>query len=353
VFDAIVAGSHLRYDGPWQRPQQILSRLAQRARVFVLEEPLRSEADRDEVRQFDAVTVVRPLRRGLGRDADERSIATVRALCGGHNPLVWLYTPMMLALADAFPGAPLVYDCMDELAAFDFAPPELRGREAALLRRADLVFAGGRTLYEGRRALGERVRLYPSGVDFAHFARAGAIAPHPLVRELTGPVFGYVGVIDERIDREVLLALGDAGAQSVIVGPFAKIDPATLPRSPRLHYTGIVPYDDLPSFLAGFDVAIMPFARNVATASISPTKTLEYLAAGKPVVSTPIADVVAEYGDVVSFAEEPSAFVAACMRALQPDERRRTRGIELARAGGWDDIVARMWADLVATNPDP
>lgn len=348
LFDVIVAGLHLRYDGVRQRPQHVLSRLAQRVPVIVLEEPLRAEEDRDEVREVDGLTVVRPLRRAWARDADAQALATVRALCAGRTPLVWLYTPLMLPLADAFPGAPLAYDCMDDLAAFAFASPELREYEASLLRRAGVVFAGGRTLYERRETENPNVRLYPSGVDVRHFARAVEVAPHPLLRDLDHPIYGYTGVLDERIDYTIVRALADADANSVFVGPLAKINPAMLPRSARVHFTGAMPYHTLPALLAGMDVAIMPFALNEATRSISPTKTPEYLAAGKPVVSTRVPDIVADYADIVTFADGPDEFIALCARvARQTDLLSIERGRERVRGMGWDETVARMWRDVV------
>jgi glycosyltransferase involved in cell wall biosynthesis len=346
-YDAILVASHLRYDGVWQRPQQILTRFAREVPVLFIEEQFPSHEDRNEFTRHGNVTVLRPLRRRA--DYTQLDAATIQAAAvwlAGRRPLVWLYTPMLLGLADAFEHRPLVYDCMDELAAFRFAPPQMREREAQLLERADLVFTGGQSLYARRRALGDHVRLYPSGVEFEHFSRALTAEAHPLYRGLVRPVYGYFGVIDERIDYAILAALAESGASIVMVGPFAKIDPATLPRKTSLHFTGQVPYSELPRHLAGFDVAIMPFARNEATAFISPTKTPEYLAGGKPVVSTSIADVVARYGEVVRFADDPPAFVATCAAACRPDPQRFSRGIALARADGWDAIVAAMKADI-------
>lgn len=349
-FDAIVVASHLRYDGVWQRPQQLLTRFAREIPVLFIEEQFSSHEDRNEFTQHGNLTVLRPLRRRADyTQLDAATIEIARLWLAGRKPLVWLYTPMLLRLADAFPGAPLVYDCMDELAAFRFAPPQMREREAELLARAGLVFTGGRSLFERRRALGPKVRLYPSGVEFEHFARARSIVPHPLYHRLVTPIYGYFGVIDERIDYAILTALAASGASIVMVGPFAKIDPATLPRAVSIHYTGQVPYAELPAHLAGFDVAIMPFARNEATAFISPTKTPEYLAGGKPVVSTSIADVVAGYGEVVRFANDPASFVATCEAACRPDPQRIARGIALSQAAGWDAVVAGMRRDIVGT----
>jgi UDP-galactopyranose mutase len=207
------------------------------------------------------------------------------------------------------------------------------------------VFCGGPSLFAARRGHGDKVRLYPSGVEFEHFSQS--VEPAPLFRGLASPIFGYAGVIDERIDIPVLEALAACDAQTVLAGPVAKIDPAILPRRPNVHFTGRLPYAELPAFLAGIDVAIVPFAANAATRFVSPTKTPEYLAAGKPVVSTPIADVIAHYGDFVTVADTPAAFAEACTIAAATDDPARVaRGRERARAEGWDEIALRMWNDL-------
>ena len=298
---ALVVGLHLRWDGVWQRPQHLLSRLAAHARIVVIEEPFPARSDEDDVREIDGITLIRPLRRNAPpREVDARSIALARERIGSPVDAVWLYTPMMLALADAIAPAALVYDCMDDLASFAQAPPELVARERQLLERADLVFCGGRTIYENRLAAGDKVRLYASGVDVAHFRAAASLEAHPILKELSHPIFTYTGVIDERLDLDTIALLADTvtGGNIVMVGPVVKIDPATLPRRANVHFTGIAPYTLLPSFLAGPDVALMPFALNEHTRNISPTKTLEYFAAGRPVVSTAVPDVVADHAFV-------------------------------------------------------
>jgi hypothetical protein len=343
----LVAGLHLRWDGVRQRPHHLLTRLARHVPVVVIEEPFAAARDRDEVRRYGGVTVIRPLRaRGYGAPfVDERATATARSLIGARDAAVWLYTPMMLELGDAFTG-PLVYDCMDDLAAFDFAPAGMRERERMLMERASVIFAGGRSLYASRLAFRDKLRLYPSGVEFERFAAAPEIAPHPVVAELSRPVYGYVGVVDERIDYEILAALAEApGAPNVVlIGPTAKVDPARFPRRPNVHFTGGVPYASLPSFLAGIDVALMPFAHNESTRSISPTKTLEYFAARVPVATTPVADVLADYADVVEVGDGPAAFVAACERARAAGPARLDRAQEAARRHGWDAIAEAMWS---------
>jgi glycosyltransferase involved in cell wall biosynthesis len=345
TFDCLVVGSHLRFDGVRQRPQQILTRLARRLPILFVEEPFVGEDDREIETYVDGIDVLRPVRAAYAHEVDARTIAAVRAWTGARRPLVWLYTPMMQALADAFPDASVVYDCMDELAAFDFAPAAMRERERQLLARATLVFCGGPSLYAARRDLGPQVRLFASGVEFEHFN--APVAPHPLFAALGRPVFGYAGVIDERIDVPSLDALAARDSEVVLVGPLAKIDPASLPRRTNVHFTGRRPYAELPALLAGMDVAIMPFAANAATRYISPTKTPEYLAARKPVVSTPVADVMANYGEVVTVAAAGEDFAAACVAtAARPEPARIERGAALARLAGWNEIVARMWIDL-------
>ncbi len=344
--DCIVVGSHLRFDGVWQRPQQLLTRLGARVPVLFVEEPFLATVDRDDLRAQGEITVLRPLRSGHAAAADVETVASVRAWVGGRRALVWLYTPMMLALVDAVPDAPIVYDCMDELAAFDFAPPELRAREADLLARARAIFCGGRSLLETRKHLGARVSLFASGVEFDHFASARTIAPHPLLTELPHPICGYIGVVDERIDIAVLETLATRACSVVLIGPIVKIDPAILPQRTNVHFTGQVDYADLPAMLAGLDVALMPFARNAATANISPTKTPEYLAAGVPVVSTRIADVVASYGDVVTIVDDAESFAHAAMTAAHTAPERIAQGVDRARDVSWDAIVERMWQTL-------
>jgi glycosyltransferase involved in cell wall biosynthesis len=347
---AFVAGLHLRWDGVRQRPHHLLSRIARTVPVVVIEEPFAAHTDEDVVFEDHGVTVVRPLReRGWGAPfVDAAALATARRCAGDGAAGVWLYTPMLAALADAFDAAPLVYDVMDELGQFDFAPEGMGANDRSMLARADLVFTGGRSLYAARASLGAKVRCEPSGVEFERFA--ADVAPHPLPAGLRGPVFGYVGVVDERIDIGLIEALADAfpDAHILLIGPVSKLDPVRIPRRPNVHLTGAVPYDALPSWLAGIDVALMPFARNRATEFISPTKTLEYLAAAKPVVSTAIADVVAEFADTVYIADDAARFVAAARTALTVPRERIARGVEQARSRTWDAIAERM-LDAVAS----
>jgi UDP-galactopyranose mutase len=281
-----------------------MSRAARERRVFFVEEPVFGDGPaRMEVNQLAAglFICVPHLPDGADAEASQRSLLheLLRAR-GVERPVLWFYTPMALPLVEGVEASLVVYDCMDELSAFRGAPPELVARERQLLARADVVFTGGRSLYEAKRARHPSVHAFPSSVDAPHFARAreGAADP-PDQRGIAHPRVGYFGVIDERLDLELLAALADArpAYQFVMIGPVVKIDEASLPRRPNLYYLGGKQYDELPAYLAGWDAAMMPFALNEATRFISPTKTLEYLAAGRPVVSTAIRDVVRPYGE--------------------------------------------------------
>ena len=286
-------------------------------------------------------------------------------LCGEPGPYAcWYYTPMMLPFSRHLARICTIYDCMDELANFRFAPPQLLTLEQELLDGADLVFTGGFSLYEAKKDRHPNVHPFPSSVDKAHFSRAREAMVSPTDQDaITGPRFGYYGVIDERLDLALLAALADARPQwsIVMVGPVVKLDPGELPQRPNLHWLGGKTYDELPAYLAGWDVALMPFAINEATRFISPTKTPEYLAGGKPVVSTEITDVVRHYGALegVFIAEDATAFIADCERALAlaPDGEWLSEVDLLLVNLSWDLTQARM-AGLVreaiaASSPIP
>jgi UDP-galactopyranose mutase len=263
----------------------------------------------------------------------------------------WLYTPMALAAARATDPQLLVYDCMDELSGFLGAPPGLIERERSLLAEADVVFTGGPSLYRAKRIHNPHVFCFPSSVDVAHFARArDLLADHPEQRSLARPRLGFFGVIDERLDRELLAALTTGNWQIAMVGPVLKIARESLPRADNLHYFGRRPYRELPDFLAGWDVCLLPFAMNDATRFISPTKTLEYMAARKPIATTPIRDVVDVYSDLVYVGDGPDGFMTACAAALRESESDRVRRITGMRMAvertSWDATATAMEIEL-------
>jgi glycosyltransferase involved in cell wall biosynthesis len=284
-----------------------MSRAARERRVFFVEEPVfDGDADRLELHEVapSLITAVPHLRRENDRSADDAQrvlLDELRARFSIRAPIRWFYNPLALAFARHVNGGPTVYDCMDELTGFKGAHPELGRWEADLPRTADVVFTGGQSLYEAKRHRHANVHAFPSSVDREHFARARsgeAVEPEDQAH-LPRPRIGYFGVIDERMDLELLAGLAEAQPerQVVMIGPVVKIDPASLPRRRNLHYLGQKRYEELPSYIAGWDVAILPFALNDATRFISPTKTLEYMAAGRTIVSTPIRDVVRPYGE--------------------------------------------------------
>ena len=268
---------------------------------------------------------------------------------GIEESIAWFYTPMAVPLLDVLRPRVIVYDCMDELSAFRGAPPQMLEREAELLRRADVVFTGGPSLYRAKKHRHANVHCFPSSVDQAHFGQArSGVSDHAEQMSLPHPRLGFFGVIDERFDVALLDAVARARPewQFVLVGPVVKIDPASLPRHSNIHYFGQRSYQELPRFLAGWDVCLLPFARNEATRFISPTKTLEYMAAERPIVSTSITDVAEPYGDIVYLGDTAGEFVAACERALtdsagERDSRFARMRQVLARTS-WDATAAAM-----------
>jgi glycosyltransferase involved in cell wall biosynthesis len=359
-----IVHSHLRWDFVWQRPQQILSRVAQRGHVLFVEEPVYLDdipAPRLDVSlPLPRVHRAVPLLPGGLRGQYDVSIAVVRDLVrrqvaadgplGGafDRPVQWFYTPMPApAMIGAFNERGIVYDCMDELSKFRFAPAELVDRERYLVANADVVFTGGYKLWQAKSRHHTNVHFFGCGVDVDHFARARSeeLALAPELASIGRKVMGYFGVIDERIDYDLLAKIADenSDAELVMVGPVAKVDPKDLPQGPNIRWLGQRHYSELPSYVKGFDVCLMPFALNEATEYINPTKTLEYMAAGKPIVSTAVSDVVHHFTPVVTVADTHDDFVTAAAAAINhPDAAMIARGVEQARANSWESIVARM-----------
>jgi UDP-galactopyranose mutase len=350
----VLCFSHLRWDFVFQRPQHLLSRFARDARVFYLEEPVWSDdGPRLEVRTEDGVKVIVPyLPHGLPA---EDQIAAQKAMVDDvvrayhvQRFICWYYTPMALPFTRHLSPEATVYDCMDELSAFAGAPAMLKDREAELLVRADLVFTGGLSLYEAKQGRHPNVFAFPSSVDVPHFRRARTIEQDPPDQAtIPAPRLGYFGVIDERMDLELVRGLAELRPdwQLVFVGPTAKVDPGNLPRRSNIHYLGLKGYHELPGYVGGWDVALLPFALNEATRFISPTKTPEYLAAGRPVVSTPVRDVVRPYGQrgLVRIAASPSEFVAAVEQAMVENASARLAKVDEFLADmSWDRTFARM-----------
>jgi UDP-galactopyranose mutase len=358
----LVCLSHLRWGFVYQRPQHLLSRFAKHQRVFFVEEPVPSTgAPRMEIQVCpeSGVNICVPqIPEGIGRSSQD----TIQKLLLNNllteqrvqDYLLWYYTPMALSFSTHLQPRLTVFDCMDELSAFKNAPQEMKDREAELLQRADLVFTGGQSLYEAKLGRHDDLHVFPSSIEFGHFAQARTHSGEPADQAgLPHPRIGFCGVIDERFDIDLLdgIAKLRPDYHFVMIGPVVKIDPATLPRHANIHYLGGKSYKELPHYLAGWDAAILPFAHNESTKFISPTKTPEYLAAGKPVVSTSITDVVRPYGvqKLVRIADTPPDFIQAIELALTHDANDRDWKIRVDSAlaqNSWDLTHKRM-RDLI------
>lgn len=352
----LVCFSHLRWGFVFQRPNHLMSRFARNGyRVFFVEEPLVDSefAYLDVSEPTPNLWVCTP---HVPKRLEPKLVdSTLRSLVQGLlrtrgivKPLLWFYTPMALPVAQGIKASLVIYDCMDELSGFHGAPRELVEHEKVLFSRADLVFTGGHSLFESKRTKHSRVFAFPSSVDRNHYLRAREQQDDPFDQADIGfPRVGYFGVIDERIDLPLIAQLAETrpSLQIVMLGPVVKIDESSLPRAPNIHYLGQKNYSELPKYVAGWQVAMMPFALNDATRYISPTKTLEYLAAGKPVVSTAIRDVVVPYGEngIVQVADQ-STFPSAVDRALTTlADIHRPACDQVLERTSWDKTWAEMF----------
>jgi UDP-galactopyranose mutase len=357
----LVVFSHLRWDFVYQRPQHLLSRCARKRRVFFVEEPIFGNCSmRLDVREADpGVHVVVPhLPEGLRSEIAINAVMKdlMRQLFTAHaiNEYVfWYYTPMALQFADHFNPVAAVYDCMDELSAFKGAHAHLPALEKQLFREVDLVFTGGQSLYEVKRNQHPAVYAFPSSIDASHFGKARtAVADPEDQAHIPHPRLGFFGVIDERFDVQLLdeVAAKRPDWHFVMIGPVVKIDPDSLPKHANIHYLGGKKYSELPDYLAGWDIALLLFARNESTRFISPTKTPEYLAAGKPVISTSIRDVVRPYGELnlVEIADTADELIRAAEKILSMENRSEwlTKVDAFLENISWDKTWAQM-SDLI------
>ncbi|MBB4004646.1 glycosyltransferase family 1 protein [Aurantimonas endophytica] len=355
----LVCFSHLRWDFVYQRPQHILSRASKEYQVIFVEEPIFENVSEPYIRRTEraGVTVAVPV---LPRGTDTATALRLqRQLIGSllgetsaGGRIFWYYTPFACAFTDPSDADVVVYDNMDELSAFLGAPPELLELEARLFGAADVVFTGGLSLFEAKQGRHSNVQPFPSSVDVSHFSAArGELADPDDQAPVPKPRVGFFGVIDERIDLDLLrrTAALRPDWQFVMIGPVVKIDPATLPQADNIHWIGGKNYTELPSYLAGWDAGFMPFAINEATRFISPTKTPEFLAAGLPVVSTPITDVVRPYGalglvQIAATAEEVVAGIESMLS--RPRESWLSKVDETLSKTSWDVTWAAMHREL-------
>ncbi|MGB8130231.1 MAG: glycosyltransferase family 1 protein [Candidatus Angelobacter sp.] len=353
----LICFSHLRWDFVYQRPQHLMGRCAKQRRVIFWEEPVPVMAGKEELvlsQRQDHLTVATPHVSSEWTPNEINSVQREMLDClmlerNIQRHVSWYYTPMALNFSDHLQPLATVYDCMDELSAFKGASPLLRVMENNLFRLADLVFTGGQSLYEAKRPQHHSVHAFPSSIDAGHFGRARQVVQDPGDQaSIPSPRMGFFGVLDERLDLELLRGIATARPDwhFVMIGPVVKIDDAELPRAANIHYLGPKSYDQLPDYLAGWDVALILFAKNESTRFISPTKTPEYLAAGKPVVSTSIHDVVHPYGDagLVRIADSVENFAAAISRSLEAVPPGWLHSIDQFLSGNsWDSTWQRMW----------
>ncbi|HUT04384.1 MAG TPA: glycosyltransferase [bacterium] len=362
---SIACLSHLTWDkNLFQRPQQVMSRLARRHPIeFFCQVPTRlfwslprestfcysfSPDANVNVNYLPFVPMTGKWRlfRSINRRLYTRKAASIIKGKSTRPLVLWLYHPKDYRIIDLLDVDLVVYDCMDEFRAFMHSEPETRECERRLIGRADVVFAGGRSLFEAKRALNRNTHLFPCGVEFDHFARATApdteLADE--MRQVPRPIIGYVGAVDERLDYSLLevSAKKSPGWSFVLIGPLLKVNPQRLFGMPNVFYLGAKPYAELASFMKAFDVAMMPFALTELTLKISPTKTLEYMSAGLPVVSSRVPDVVADYSELVEFFDSPSSFDDAVSRCLRLGSEARARLEDAAKGKSWEEMVNAM-----------
>ena len=354
--------SHLRWDFVYQRPQHLATRIAENSIVYYIEEPVFDAAEEIyyETRLRNNIRVMVPhLKPGFDHNVTIAGLTTllsglIKTVDLGHTAF-WYYTPMALEFSENYDPAICIYDCMDELSAFKFAPANIQLLEKELLNKADVVFTGGKSLYRAKKESHANIHAFPSSIDKAHFESARRVGLKPLGQEITtSPKLGFYGVIDERFDIELIKGIAEArpGWEIVLIGPIVKIDPESLPKCKNIHYLGSKTYDQLPEYMAEWDIALIPFLLNESTQFISPTKTPEYLAAGLPVISTPIADVVDPYGisSLVSIGSDATDFIKAAELLLKNkgNDTIRLREVDAFLAlNSWDITFDGMKDEII------
>lgn len=351
TYDMIVF-CHLRWDFVYQRPQHIISRMAKQYKVLFIEEPWMRENEKESrlIKLSDMLHVLQPNVNSIAEIKD----VLPQFVSNTSNIIGWFYSPSFVPIIDYFDFSTIIYDCMDELSLFKEAPEKIIEQEKYLIAQADLVFTGGKSLYESKAKLHKNVHCFPSSVDQSHFAHAlNSVAIPADIASIPSPLVGYFGVIDERIDLTLLreVASRRTDVSFVMIGPIAKINQDDLPKGNNIHYLGMKDYKDLPAYLKAFDLAMMPFALNDATKFISPTKTLEYMAAYKPIASTAITDVVSDYGHCISIVHNIQDFEKAIDTAMHkmPDAFMHHKYNMILAKTSWDNTVAAMQLHLKAT----
>lgn len=364
IIPNIICFSHLRWDFVFQRPHHLMSRFAKHSKIYFMEEPVMVETEKATMlfiqKEENICVMVPQLPHGLNEFAIQQTIAGLLKQFFNTQNLTdwtfWYYTPLALSFSEGFIPGQIVYDCMDELSAFKFAPVALIEMEKRLLSKSDIVFTGGHSLYEAKKNMHANIWPVPSSIDHKHWASARKSDIEPAdQRNINGIKIGFFGVIDERFDLDLIKNLAESRPDwnIILIGPVVKIDGETLPKNANIHYLGQRNYKELPQYLSGWQVALIPFAINESTKFISPTKTPEYLAAGIPVVSTPIRDVVIPYGvkKIVHIASDYQEFIQAIELILKDKnqaQRRKIADVYLSD-NSWDKTFEFMFEQMVLT----
>ena len=353
----LICFCHIRWNFVYQRPQHLMSRFSRYHRIFFIEEPVFEQTghSRFEINKAeDNIWIITP--HLLCSYSEDEIIFQQKILLSDlheqyniKNYIHWYYTPMSLSISNHLQPDIIVYDCMDELSNFKFAPPELKQKEKELFRIADVVFTGGHSLYQAKKNSHHNIYPFPSSIEMEHFFKARSFKEEPVDQQkLPHPIFGFYGVIDERFDIELLREIANRKPEwnFVIIGPVVKIDPASLPYASNIHYLGGRKYEELPGYLSGWDIAMIPFLLNESTKYISPTKTPEYLAAGVPVISSSIADVVNPYGinKLVHIADNATDFIAAAEKEFLTENKVEwlRKVDDFLKDNSWDNTWSEM-----------
>jgi UDP-galactopyranose mutase len=355
----LICFSHLRWDFVFQRPQQLLTRFAKNLKILFIEEPIfQGECDDHLTSKvyIEGITVIVPVINERKQEQERNaSLRNLMALAlkdiDISESIFWYYNPMAFSFTAQYQPKLVIYDCMDELSAFKFAPANISSYEEQLMKKADIMFTGGKSLFNAKKDKHPNIYAFPSSIDKTHFGSAREITAQPADQvEINSIKLGFFGVIDERFDIELIREAASIKTDwhFVLIGPVVKIDPATLPQASNIHYMGSKSYQELPAYISGWDIALIPFQLNESTRYISPTKTPEYLAAGVPVISTPIKDVINPYGvnGLVRIAGNAAGLIREAADILSQTDTERKKWLtqvdEFLTPDSWDNTCQQM-----------
>lgn len=342
-YDMIVF-CHLRWQFVYQRPQHVIERLSHHLKVLFVEEPLpnsTSHSSGNLIVVNDNLHILQP------NVEDVKSIAKILPEYVNNKsiPFGWFYSASFSPLLEELNFQTVVYDCMDEPSLIKGDSQELLNQEEYLMSHADIIFTNVQSLFESKKQHHPNVHLFPGSVDKTHFNKAWNSSTPEDIAHIQSPIVGYYGIIDEQIDFSLLqeTALKLPNVSFVMIGP-RMIDEEHLPKEANIHFLEMKSYDELPNYLKAFDIAMMPFVLNDATKYISPTKTLEYMAAGKPIISTKTTDVVRDYRRCVSLVENADEFSNAITFLLDKMDRLslEMEYYRILKKTSWDATTDKM-----------